>query len=418
MVALKPTLDKIRNSEVVNTWLKDLSHYSKLNYQEALAEFCLVNEIMPKEMLNTIYSEEEERLPAWERSINKWFENYDEHCKELKRAKNTRNIRRTIVNAFIGFHGLPQYRTRGTRRKIEGLKEPNSRDNLTKDEINTLLEVCKSFKLRAIILTQTSSGLAISDVLGLTVKDFYNGLIEIYDEKVDEKIRICKLSLERIKTGVKFTTFLNEEAVDAIEKYLMFERTNTTPEQALFSSYKNGETPITTIAIQDAYRNLNDYMGWEHQEKRQFHKFTSHMLRKFFNTQLINAGMPEEIREHLMGHKLKDRVREAYFLADPDQLMKTHLRYMEHIIIKENNSSVNLDEFRQLKIENRELQEQVTEILDQITPEEDLFEENRKLSEALTGVMYDNELYKNQMGEMQILLQNMQSELRKIKNKV
>ncbi|MBI5458757.1 hypothetical protein [Methanobacterium sp.] len=35
------------------------------------------------------------------------------------------------------------------------------------------------------------------------------------------------------------------------------------------------------------------------------------MLRKFFNTQLINAGMPQEIREHMMGHKLKDRVREA-----------------------------------------------------------------------------------------------------------
>ncbi len=149
MVALKPTLDKIKDSEVVNQWLKDLSHYSKLNYQEALAEFCLVNGVIPKEMLNIIYSEEEKRLPAWERSINNWFENYDEHCKKLKRAKNTRNIRRTIVNAFIGFHGLPQYRPRGTRRKIEGLKEPNSRENLTKDDINTLLEVCKSFKLRA-----------------------------------------------------------------------------------------------------------------------------------------------------------------------------------------------------------------------------------------------------------------------------
>jgi hypothetical protein len=56
-------------------------------------------------------------------------------------AKNTRNIRRTIVNAFIGFHGLPQYRPRGNRRKTEGLKEPNSRENLTKDEIKTLLEV-------------------------------------------------------------------------------------------------------------------------------------------------------------------------------------------------------------------------------------------------------------------------------------
>jgi len=49
-------------------------------------------------------------------------------------------------------------------------------------------------------------------------------------------------------------------------------------------------------------------------------------MRKFFNTQLINAGSHLEIREHMMGHKLKDRVREAYFLADPEELKKVYLR--------------------------------------------------------------------------------------------
>jgi cell shape-determining protein MreC len=80
---------------------------------------------------------------------------------------------------------------------------------------------------------------------------------------------------------------------------------------------------------------------------------------------------------------------------------------MEHITIKENHSSVSIDEFRQLKSENRDLQEQITEVIDQITPDEDLFEENRKLSEALNGVLFDNELYQNQMGELKVLLQNM-----------
>jgi hypothetical protein len=31
-----------------------------------------------------------------------------------------------------------------------------------------------------------------------------------------------------------------------------------------------------------------------------------------------------------MGHKLKDRVIEAYFLADPDDLMKTYFRYIKY----------------------------------------------------------------------------------------
>lgn len=415
MVVLKPEIEKIKNSEVVKGWLKDLNENSKFSYREALADFCLVNEITPEEMLDTIYREEEQRLPAWERSANKWFEKYDEHCKKHKRSKNTRNVRKAICNGFLGFYGLPQYKPRGTRRKIEGLKEPNNRNNLTKDEINTLLETARSFKLRAIILTQCSSGLAISDVVDLTVHDFFDGLTEVYIED-DEKRRICKLSLKRIKTGVKFTTFLNEEAVNAIERYLRLERVNVTQEQPLFSSYKNGETHMNQLAVQEAYRNLNDQLGWKNKEKGQYHKFTSHMLRKFFNTQMINAGMIEEIREHFMGHKLKDKVREAYFLADPDELMKTYLRYMEHVTIKENTSPVSLDELKQLKKENKDFQEQISDILQQITPEEDLIKENRKLSEALNGVMYDNELYKNQMGQMQQLLENMRLELEALKN--
>jgi hypothetical protein len=44
--------------------------------------------------------------------------------------------------------------------------------------------------------------------------------------------------------------------------------------------------------------------------------------------------MPEEIREYMMGHKLKDRVREAYFLTDPDELMKAYLRLLYTLQLK------------------------------------------------------------------------------------
>lgn len=59
---------------------------------------------------------------------------------------------------------------------------------------------------------------------------------------------------------------------------------------------------------------------------------------------------------------------------------------------------MSLDEFKQLKRENRELQGQITEILDQITPDDELLKENRNLSDALNGMMHDNMLYKNSYG--------------------
>ncbi|MGA2676265.1 MAG: hypothetical protein ACLQG5_09640 [Methanobacterium sp.] len=45
--------------------------------------------------------------------------------------------------------------------------------------------------------------------------------------------------------------------------------------------------------------------------------------------------------------------------------------------------------------------------MDQITPDDELLNENNKLTEALNGVMHDNSLYKNQMDEMKGLLQKM-----------
>jgi len=116
------------------------------------------------------------------------------------------------------------------------------------------------------------------------------------------------LSLERKKTHVKFTTFFSEEVVETIETYFEFERLDMGDDDALFSRYQSGGDHMSTMAIQHSYRELNWFLGWVPDEGG-FYKATSHMMRKFFNTPLINAGMPWEIREHMMGHMLKDRFR-------------------------------------------------------------------------------------------------------------
>ena len=91
---------------------------------------------------------------------------------------------------------------------------------------------------------------------------------------------------------------------------------------------------MKTTTLQTAYRNLNSYLGWEQEDRGRFRKATSHMMRKYFNTQLINAGMPEEIREHMMGHVISNKVQDAYFLADPHELLKVYLKYMDFVTIE------------------------------------------------------------------------------------
>lgn len=68
---------------------------------------------------------------------------------------------------------------------------------------------------------------------------------------------------------------------------------------------------------------------WEQEERGRFRKATSHMMRKYFNTQLINTGMPE----HMMGHVISNKVQDAYFLADPQELLKVYLKYRDYVTI-------------------------------------------------------------------------------------
>ncbi|OPX57882.1 MAG: hypothetical protein A4E25_01963 [Methanobacterium sp. PtaB.Bin024] len=64
----------------------------------------------------------------------------------------------------------------------------------------------------------------------------------------------------------------------------------------------------------------------------------------------------------MVGHKLKDRVREAYFLADPDELRKIYLRYIEHLTVKDSAVKYSLDEIRELQQQNNKLCDTVTEM--------------------------------------------------------
>lgn len=234
---MKDKVGQISKLDVVKSWVKDTSPNTQAGYLNALAEFCMVNNIDPIQMIETIHMEEENRLPNWEKSINKWFERFDEYCKEKNHSKNTWSVRRSIVNGFIGFNGLTQYTSYG-RRKSNGFKDPNRRKGLTKKDIRELLEASKSWKMKAIILTQVSSGISTADLIKLKVKDFQEGLIEVYDKEYRTTKKICRLKLVRQKTRKEFTTFLSEEAVKSIEKYLELDRSDLKYDDALFASYK------------------------------------------------------------------------------------------------------------------------------------------------------------------------------------
>jgi len=340
---LKNTIDQIKREEVVQKWLKGLKESTKKPYLTALADFCVVTNKNPTKLLNITYQEQENRIPPWELQIDQWFVAYKDYCYERNYSKQTCQGRRAIVSSFFHMFKI-NTPTNLVRREKDKLIVKNERKGLIKQDIIDAINAAKSFKLKALILTQATSGMAQIDVLKLALKQFENGLIDI-----GNGCKICKISMRRTKTNQEHITFIGFEAVDLIQKYLQHERGEYDPEWALFSAKKGIKKAFTANGYNSAIKRLNKRLGWEN-NKWLFGKLTTHMFRKFFETQLTDSGMVDEHLRHFMGWKPKDPLKQKYYLANSEELQKSYIQHLGYLCLNDVDTlTIESKEYKELK---------------------------------------------------------------------
>ncbi|OEC87846.1 MULTISPECIES: tyrosine-type recombinase/integrase [Methanobacterium] len=365
---LKPTKDKIQKEKVIQDWLDGLRPATIDNYLKALALFTQLTGKSPTELLEITWKEQEERTPPWQQSIEKWYTLLKEYDQKTNASKTTSNVRKANISAFFHFYRIMTPKTY-LKRKKDNLIIKNEREGLTKQDIKDALHGANSFKIKALILTQATSGIAIQDVLQLNIEQFYDGLIDL-----KEGYQICKIHHKRTKSSREHYTFISFEAVALIKKYIKLERLGHS-KGPLFTSRDNVDTRYSyrTYAIM-IYR-LNKKLGW-YKGNYRYGKLTTHMFRKFFETQLTNAGIINDHLVHLMGWKHKDPLKATYYLANPDELQKSYIKHLDYLTL-ENVETITLN-----SPEVKQLQDQIDsqqKLIDQILRESKIEEEYDKL---------------------------------------
>ncbi|HZY24782.1 MAG TPA: tyrosine-type recombinase/integrase [Bacteroidales bacterium] len=274
---------------------------------------------------------------------------------------------------------------------------------ITKDDIRDVLKVAGVLE-KAIVLVGVSSGLAEADIMNLKVRDFNDGR--------DDETGITTLKLTRVKTGIKFVTFLTPEVSNAVLDYLAFR--NRTPQRDM-NPVRREQLEKQRVTRDDGYlfvlRNISDaYLDKkkkkdeEHKEKHeewlkryndmlvnetdeQWHareelrrfdddSFTklysrlsekcgkcnprgwntirSHNMRKYFNSALINAGFDFFFVDHMLGHKA-DAVDRAYYWHDAEKLKERYKFCVPHLAIEPALDTVSSPEYLRLLKENETL---------------------------------------------------------------
>ena len=135
------------------------------------------------------------------------------------------------------------------------------------------------------------------------------------------------VQLVRVKTGIRYTTFVDCDALDAIKAYLSWREEShgpRDPARPMFLTIK--DKPIRVEWISDAFRRLTYSSKAQRRLGNGALKLRPHKTRRLLKSLLMECGCAEWAADHVLGHKAKDpytgpaelfpkRLREEYTKA-------------------------------------------------------------------------------------------------------
>lgn len=277
-----------------------------------------------------------------------------------------------VIKSFYLHHEIdyPKIRCKTSNGRSQTIEDLPSKDNIKK------MLAQSNPEYQAIILLMLTSGMRVSDIRKLTIKDYLKSLKisakEPFDidgilEKCKEKESIIPVwTFIQTKTGDEYgdgecTTFSSPESVKAINQYLEDRPTfHNEYDSYLFApTMRNGSVLNKSFAETTLSRrikrisdrcNLPDKTGAYGLQC----KGHPHNLRKFFSSKLKASGMDSLDVDRLLGHKSNLKFGDTYQLKDLEALKNQYKKVLTSLAINEPvnlNIVDNSDEITRLRIE-------------------------------------------------------------------
>ncbi len=160
------------------------------------------------------------------------------------------------------------------------------------EDIRQLLDIIKKVRDRALILTLLRTGMRIGELLSTRVQDLNlsQQWVQIFEA---EKNRVGRV------------IYLSTDASGALKKWM-----KTRKYQSKFIFYGYGAGPLSYEAVRAMFKRYIDKAHLAHKG------YTLHCLRHTYASELLNAGMPLQCLQELLGHKSIEMTRRYARLTD------------------------------------------------------------------------------------------------------
>lgn len=342
------------------------SESTKKIYRIALRKYTAYFSMSMNELIEEAEQEEENGIRMKKRKIKTRLLTYRHYLLENYSINSVRTMFYPIIYIYnyldIETPEMPKINLKSVMKS-----QPIRYKDLPDKEIIRKAVKLADPEMTAIIYFMASSGCARRETLNLTIQDYIdslseytnkNNIYEIINELgTNSENIIPTFNILRQKTGKYYTTYCSPEAVNEINIYLLSRNDKLKPEKRLFN--------IQESYLLMKFRNINNLLGLG--RVGAFHRFRSHMLRKFHASALYNDGMSLDKVNDLQG-KAKNKTDSAYFMTNPDDLKNEYIAHLSAITINKEVEKITIKskEYRQLEKENYEKNIQIETLMKRI----------------------------------------------------
>jgi integrase len=344
------TQEDVKIDEHVQEYIasRELTKGGARNFISAIFKYCKLHDMTPTELLTEAIDEEDSGVKKARRNIKKRLITFRELMHDEKYKPRYAKTLMVLIRSLYSENDVSLPKISMKKFRIQRKQEEEVPDF---DDIKKAMKHA-NIKFKAIILLMISSGMDSSTVRNLKYQDFYDGIKEHLEDKVNDPLnlsQIAKILMEkdiiilwdiiRSKVQYRHYTCSTPEATRAIIDYLqryppermddwLFRsRTQKMPDGTVYTFPQiSANNFITNFQI------INDRCGFPPVGTYRF--FHAHSLRARFSTTLINKGVKKEIVDFFLGH-VPNHTDSAYNLPKREAMLDIYSEIADHLSLYE-----------------------------------------------------------------------------------
>ena len=250
--------------------------------------------------------------------LMKWCDSHDFNAKTLMSiareymsspqmtslSASTNSLTRSAIKSYFGVHNIVLNLSKTRNKRSENISNDPS---MTLGDFYKILQGSNSkIMLRTVILLKFQSGMDSATFTDRFNHDGYKQIVEYFGTENHSlwNIDLCPvpINLIRVKTNVRYITFLDRDAITQLQKYLVWKKDKHSKQditKPLFITNRN--VPINHLWISRGFSTMATHVGIQKKVSHKVFQMRSHKVRHLLKSTMLACGCKQYVVDHILG---------------------------------------------------------------------------------------------------------------------